>query len=286
MKNFNFNRRYMEISAYTLCVILLALILGKIVWNIVGLGQFIHGFLKFAQGVMAPFIYGFFFAYFMNTTVRTLERSLFAKIPLFAKRARATRFVAVALTYVLYIGCVIWIISYLVPEVLLNLSTLLSKLPTDVGYYQKQFLRYLGSGSALAQMLESLNIPLIEPTDVKTLIDRLVQPITGGLANITNVFNAIFSGTLTFAQSLLNVILGLVIAFYMLCDKEKYQESTKKILRVIFKRRKTAEGIMRLASRSNEMVERFIVGKAIDSTIIGLMSSWFAWSCARLTRSF
>jgi predicted PurR-regulated permease PerM len=271
MKNFNFNRKYMEIGAYTLSVILLALILGKIVWNIVGLGQLLHAFIKFSEGVLAPFIYGFFIAYFMNTTVRSLEKSLFKKIPFFAKKFKATRLMAVALTYVLYIGCVIWIISYLVPEVLLNLSNLLSKLPTDISYYQKQYLRYLGSDSALAQLFEALNIPLIEATDISTFISRTVQPITEGLASVSNLFTTIVTGTLTFAQSLLNIVLGLVIAFYMLCDKEKYQDTTKKLLRVIFKRKKTSDWIMRLASKSNLMVERFLVGKAIDSIIIGLM---------------
>jgi predicted PurR-regulated permease PerM len=271
VKNFNFNRKYLEISVYTLCVILLALILGKIVWNIVGLGQSLHSFIKFFKGVLAPFIYGFFIAYFMNTTVRSLERVIFKRIRFFDTRPRPKRIITVTLTFVLYLGLVVWIVSYLVPEVVLNISNLLSKLPTDLAYYQRQFYIYLGSDSALAQFLTSLNINLLTSYDLTDIINKLVQPLVGGLVSLTNIVNALLSGTVTFAYSLLNVILGLVIAFYMLCDKEHYQETGKKFLHVLFKRKKRVGSILRLASSSNLMIEKFIVGKAIDSTIIGLI---------------
>jgi predicted PurR-regulated permease PerM len=260
----------MEISVYTLCVILLAIVLGKIVWNIVSLSQYLRTVIQFVQGVLSPFIYGFFIAYFMNTTVRYLEKTLFIRISFFHRRPKAKRIISVAITYILYLGCVIWIISYLAPEVIMNISNLLSKLPTDLQYYQRQFYTYLGSDSALAQFLTALNINLLTSYDLTEIINRIFQPVVGGLSTLTNIVNMVLSGTVNLAYGVLNLILGLVIAFYMLCDKENYQDGSKKLLLVLFKKRR-ADAILTMAESSNRVIEKFFIGKAIDSLIIGIM---------------
>jgi len=82
--------------------------------------------------------------------------------------------------------------------------------------------------------------------------------------------NKLITGPMIFANSILHFILGMFIAFYMLCDKERYFEGIRKFLTVILKKH-TAERFIRAASNSNRIIERFIIGKAINSLIIAFM---------------
>ncbi|MDR3240355.1 MAG: AI-2E family transporter [Clostridiales bacterium] len=266
MKNFRLNRHYLEISLYVLGVTALALILVKIIWNIAGFGQSVHNVIQLVQSVLSPFTYGFFIAYFMNTTVRYLEQVFFRRIQFFHKRAALKRLLSVALTYIFYFGCLIWIISYLAPEVYLNTSNLVAKLPTDAQFYLDAFYTYLGGDSKLVRFLEALNIDLPTSYDLRAFL----QPVISTLSSLSNVMNIVLSSTVNIAYALLNFILGLVIAFYMLCDKEKYRDLIGKILLMFFKKR-NADKISKIASESNRIIEKFIIGKAIDSLIIALM---------------
>ncbi|MDR1913447.1 MAG: AI-2E family transporter [Clostridiales bacterium] len=270
MKKLNINKKYLEICIYTLCVVLLSIILGKIVWNIAGIGQSINNILNFLKSLLAPFIFGFFIAYFMNSTVRYLESVVFRRIAFFHTRAKTKRLLAITLTYVIYFGCLTWVISFLIPQVFDNTASLINKLPRDLQYYLDVFYKYLGGDSTLARFLTALNITLPSSYDLSELMNRILQPIITGLSSLTNVMNTLLAGTMNAANTALNFILGLFIAFYMLSDKEYYQELSKRSLGLLFKKR-VSEKIIRAAALSNLTIEKFIIGKAIDSLIISLM---------------
>ena len=270
MKRFDFNKKYMEISIYTLAVILASIVLGKIVWNIGGLGQSITDFISFVLGILSPFTYGLFIAYFLNSTVRYLEQTLFRRISWFHTRIKLRRLLSVTATYLIYIGCLFWIGSYLFPEVVSNIVTLSDKMPTDMQYYQNIFYKYLGPESSISVFLESLNINLPASYDLTTLLNQIYLWINTSLGSFSDIVNRLLTGTMSFANGILNFVLGMVIAFYMLCDKENYAEIARKILIIIFKKN-SVDRFIRAASSTNRMVEKFIIGKAIDSLVIGVM---------------
>ncbi|MDR1001536.1 MAG: AI-2E family transporter [Clostridiales bacterium] len=270
MKNIVFNKKYLEISIYALCVILLSILLGKLLWNIDGVGLGINKVLEFLGGLLSPFIYGFFIAYFINPTMRFLERVVFSRVDFFGKRPKVGRIAAVLITYLLYLGCLIWIISYLIPQIFDNISSLLAKLPREQKFYQDIFLRYFGGDSEISQFLTALNITLPTSYNLMELVNRVTEPILSGLNSLSNIVNAILTGTFNVANTILNLLLGLFISFYMLCDKEYYQGLMKRILAITFSKRVYDKIIAGCAS-SNRTIEKFIIGKAIDSLIIGIM---------------
>ena len=263
MKRFDFNKKYMEISIYILAVVILSIIFGKIIWNIADFSQSISNFVRFAQGIMAPFIYGFFIAYFLNSTMRYLENVIFKRIAWFDARLRQRRVLAVTATYLIYMGCLVWISSFLVQNIVDNISTLYYKLPTDLQFYQNIFQRYLGPDSGTANALQTFNINLPASYNLSGLTNQFIQWFIGSSADIVNK-------VITGPMIILHFILGLFIAFYMLCDKERYAEGLRKLLSLLLKKR-TAERLIDTAVSSNRIIERFIIGKAINSMIIALM---------------
>ena len=267
MKNFDINKRYMEISIYSLAVILLSFIFGRIIWNITGFGVSINNSLKFLGKVLAPFIYGFFIAYFMNSTMRYLEQTVLRHINWFHSRTRIRRISAVTATYLIYIGCLFWFFSFLVPEILDNIKSFWYKLPADMQYYQNFFFENLGPESNLAALLATFNLSF----DINLeILNRILHWLNASAGSVTDIINTLLTGTMSFASTIFNFILGLVIAFYMLCDKEHYAEATRKILVIIMKKN-TCDRFISTAADSNRMIENFIIGKAIDSIIVGMI---------------
>jgi len=263
MKRVNFNKKYLEISIYILAVILLSIIFGKIIWNIAGFGQSISDIVNFIKGILAPFTYGFFIAYFLNMTMRYLEKIFFNRIGWFHMRVRQKRLLAVTATYLIYIGCLVWISSSLVQNIMENTKALYSKLPTDLQFYQDLFYKYIGPNSHAAGALRSFNIDLPVSYDLSSIINQFFQWFQVYYADI---INKLVAGPVIIQH----FILGLFIAFYMLYDKEHYTQTIRKLLAVLLKK-PIADRFIEIAAGSNRIIEKFIVGKAINSLIIAVM---------------
>ena len=69
-------------------------------------------------------------------------------------------------------------------------------------------------------------------------------------------------------KSIFNILLGFIIGIYFLADKDHFVSGIKRIIYTLFSV-KTANRIMENARRTNEMFGNFIIGKLLDSLIIG-----------------
>ena len=75
---------------------------------------------------------------------------------------------------------------------------------------------------------------------------------------------------MSITSGILNFILALIIAFYMLMDKESFKEGVEKLLSVVM----LDESVIKIKDfgrEADELFGKFIVGKSIDSFIIGCM---------------
>jgi len=264
MKRIEFNKKYIEICLYTLAVILLSLVFGRIIWNISDVSLSIGQFFGSVHAALAPFIYGLFIAYFMNATMRFLEKKVFSRIDWFRTRSKKRRSVAVASTYLIYIGCFALVFSFLIPGLVDNVRSLWDMIRTAWEDNQDAFNHYFGPESELVNFFSSYHINV-------EIINRIPQWMEN--ANIDFVFDfahMVLIGTVSFASTIVNFLIGVVVAFYMLCDKEHYAKLLRKIL-VIFFRKPSVDRFLKRASSSNRIIEKFIVGKAIESLVIATM---------------
>ena len=72
------------------------------------------------------------------------------------------------------------------------------------------------------------------------------------------------------AKGVFNAVVGVVVAVYMLISKDRFQAQAKKITVALF-RQDHADRVMELARRTNAIFGGFIVGKIIDSVIMGII---------------
>ena len=67
-----------------------------------------------------------------------------------------------------------------------------------------------------------------------------------------------------------NLLLGIAIAMYVLIDRERFSLQAKKIIYFITNQ-KTGDYLIDLSRLSSNMIHRFILGKMLDSFIIGVI---------------
>lgn len=76
------------------------------------------------------------------------------------------------------------------------------------------------------------------------------------------------SGVVSFLSALWNIIIGLIISIYIVASKEKFSAQFKKVFYGLFGS-KHANHLIRNIRFTNEKFSGFIVGKIVDSIIIG-----------------
>ena len=90
------------------------------------------------------------------------------------------------------------------------------------------------------------------------------------LTKVNEVMSNLTVGIINFVSEILNFLIGLIVSVYILFSKETFSAQSKKIVYAVF-RTDHANMILHLTKKSNEIFGGFIIGKIIDSMIIGVL---------------
>ena len=211
--------------------------------------------IKEGKEILAPFIYGIGIAYILNSSLKFLENRVFCKIKYLDNKKNLKRALSITTAYVLLFSFLIWLISYLIPEI--------QKSILDVSEYFKTI-----DANTFDKMIRE-NIP-IDDNILSEVFVYIQDFLRGFTEKFPSYIKRILSSTLNIASIFLNVILGIVISIYILFDKEIIGERSRKIVCAILPK-KASENLIQFCKESNSTFEKFFVGKIIDSTIIGII---------------
>ena len=92
----------------------------------------------------------------------------------------------------------------------------------------------------------------------------------GLLPGIETILTGLTNSIVTVVRTLLNVFIGLFAAIYMLYSRDTFLAQSKKIV-VALAREETANSIFRIGRRIHKVFSGFIIGKILDSLIIGVL---------------
>ncbi len=218
---------------------------------------------------LRPIIMGLVIAYVLNPLLKVYEKYVFGK--LFAKAFKKnpklakkfTRGFGIVLTLISAAAIVSGLMLLIVPELYVNINRLVTSFPM----YVENVINYL---TELSKEYPEVVNPVIEY--FRTASQDLITWVRDGVLPNANQFIADLSmgiyGTL---RALLDVIIGVIVAVYVLAAKEKYAAGARKIIYACFKK-KNAEKVLALASYTDTQFGGFLVGKIVDSAIIGVLS--------------
>lgn len=93
---------------------------------------------------------------------------------------------------------------------------------------------------------------------------------TGLLSQINELMGNLTESVVILVGGIFDVIIGMIISFYFLFSKEMFVRQIKKCTYAMFSSRH-ANLVLHFATKTNEIFGGFIIGKLIDSAIIGVL---------------
>lgn len=234
-------------------VIGLVFICTLIIVAVINLGTTIDIIGRFLT-IVAPFIFGFFFAYLIRPIVVTLEKPL-KKIKK-GKGEKIKRVISIVVSYLIVIGALTVIIVYIFPQMKNSVK--------DIGNSVKNGYNYVTNHlDEMNAMIPIINLGNVIEYIQNNLIDKL-------MSNSGTIVPFVYRFSSSVLTSLYNIFMGLVISIYMIIDGQKLKNSIKRIIYAVSPIEK-APAICKTISKCNHIFNGFLFGKAVDSLIIGIL---------------
>ena len=128
--------------------------------------------------------------------------------------------------------------------------------------FVKAFNEMHSSDSTVGKILENVM------KEATTFIQNWMR--TDLMDKVNEWMTQLTAGVILMVREILNFIIGMIVSIYVLFSKEKFMCQAKKLVYAIFRPTK-ANLILHVGSKSNEIFGGFIIGKIIDSAIIGVL---------------
>lgn len=211
------------------------------------------GMFDTVASLMMPFILGFAIAFLLNRPMMFFERKVFGN---WKVKQQTKRNLATILTMIIAIIVVAAFLMMLIPQLADSIFSLVKAFPGYVDEFQKFALDYMEEHAINANEINTY----LEKTN---FFSKLTEMVTTALPQMVKL-------TYRFGSVLLDILLGIMSAIYMLMDKERLTRYIKKINYAIFPV-EASEYLHRMTLASADIFNNFIIGKAIDSLIIGIL---------------
>ncbi len=217
--------------------------------------------------IMAPIIYGAVFAYLLapvynrtRAAVMGSTRKLFTDD---SRRQRFATFIAIIVSVAVWIVVVVGLISMMIPQLIKSVVGIIEELPSSFSNLQHWLEGHLADN------------PQLEAT-VMLYYEKVVQYfqnwVTNDLMpNIRSIISGVSSGVFTAINVVKNMLIGIIVMVYLLNMKEKLITQFKMIIYSIFPLW-IANKVLDEGRFVHHVFGGFILGKLVDSLIIGLMS--------------
>ena len=150
----------------------------------------------------------------------------------------------------------------MLPELYKSNWNMVSTVPSQLNTAVNQITKMMSKDTTTGQLFTNV---LMQATD---FIQNWMK--TDLLEQVNVVMSNLTVGVINVVKELFNGIIGIIISVYVLWGKEVFSQQAKKIIYAIFKPN-SANMILHLTIKSNEIFGGFIIGKIIDSIIIGIL---------------
>ena len=216
--------------------------------------------------ILKPVLYGCLIAYFLNPIVRRVDQYL---VPALEKNMKnkekaknLSRSIGVAAAVVIMIAVVTALINMMIPELINSIRNLIFTLPSQINQLVKQVNNIKLDDSTMTSMLKNAM------NEASTSLQNWIR--TDLLNKVNELMTHLTVGLYTLVMEMFHAVVGVIVSVYILFGKEKFISQSKKAAYAIFPAER-ANLFIHIAVKTNEIFGGFIIGKMIDSIIIGIL---------------
>ena len=253
---FESNKKYFTISIYTIAVILI----GCVIFRFITQWSNTSKLISQLWDILFPFFMGFLIAYILNPVVAFFQRNVSMKL-LKKKSANAQRGLAILISYLVMVGFIIVCLRFIIPQLYDSIRELSLMIPDIYKSIMSIFEHYRENSTdmfpgQIADMIETKTLP------------KLFE-LTNNL--LTNIVPMLYEASMSFAKGLFNLFIAFIVSIYMTIDKFILKNAGKRLVLAIFNENFSYR-VLRTLKDCHNIFSGFIIGKSIDSLIIGLLA--------------
>lgn len=214
----------------------------------------VKSFFSLAASVMMPFIIGFAAAFLLHPIMMAIETKVLGKAKM---KQQTKRKISAGLAMFVMILIVLGFLFLIFPSI----SDSVIKLSSQIGNYATN-----------AEAIISETIELYPQTaDFLTWFFDVGQDTLMDVVDyLKNMIPTILGYSIRLVTAVFDFIIGLIIALYIMFDRERFYTQIKKVAYTLFPV-PVVKQFRDLANLTSQMFNSFIVGKIVDSTIIGIL---------------
>lgn len=206
-----------------------------------------------------PFIIGLVIAYLMRFAVNPLER-LLMKLLRKKEPKRWIRVTAAAVSLLVLLGAAVGLLCGIVPSIYYNIVDLLSVLP-----------EYLESiGTWIDELLAHSNVELSQSA-AEMLRDGLSKLGNGIVENLSEYVAVAGNVIISVGVSVFNVLIGILVAFYVLMDSPRYARLGNRALRALISDERRYQSAKAFIAETDTVMGKYINGKLIETFAVGVI---------------
>ena len=206
---------------------------------------------------LMPFIIGFAVAFLLLPIVSRVEtlfnRLLFRRKP----HPRLSRALATIIAYIILLALLSGFFAILVPQLITSIKSIMQYIANFVSVNRETINQLLVKYEFLS--IEGEQLVIVWENVVSQLVNYTSLLVDHLMAFSSSIYTLVFQ-----------LFVGMIAAFYLLMDKEKFYAQVKKLCYGLFKRQ-TCEQLIYWTRRANKIFAGFITGKILDSLIIGVV---------------
>lgn len=218
----------------------------------------IYGVLVQIWYILQPIVFGLAFAYLLNPIVNFMEPRL--KKVKFVKKI--SRVISIFIALLVVLAVIVTLCDMLLPELYKSIRDMVLILPGQMNTLIDEVNQILVKNTTIDQMFKSAltqGSKMVEnwlKTDLLRQTNTIMLNLTGGLVSVVN--------------GVMDIFVGFIVSVYVLFSKEKFAKQSKKVVYAVMKPQR-ANLVLHIAKKANEIFGGFLVGKIIDSLIIGVL---------------
>ena len=253
---------YFKWGVTALAVIFISILLVVIFTDLPGFFKLVTNILS----ILSPLISGAVIAFLLNPLVRLVDRRLAPKLTKREKKAGSGKKLSRAISIVfalIFAALVIYaFFSILLPQLGESIQGIIDSAP-------KYFLSIEQWATNL--LADNPEVQYYADMAIGKIQEYLNEWVSTSLpTDIQNVLTTVFTSAFSVVKSLANIVIGIFASIYILASKDKFQAQSKKIVVALFKPAR-ADHILHVGREINRVFNGFVIGKIIDSAIIGVL---------------
>ncbi|WP_347995490.1 AI-2E family transporter [uncultured Eubacterium sp.] len=248
------DKKLFTICIYALITTVVAVFFIRCIWNWSETKSLLLGLLS----SLSPFLLGFFIAYIMGNLSSKLENRFFTNT-IHISNVKVRKMVALISSYVIVFGMLILALFFIIPSFIQSISDIAGNIST---IYQN-FINYI---EEISSKYPNSTVEYVQAA-IQDAMPSYLETFKSWAANLAP---SIANASISIVRWVLNFIVAIIVSIYMLLDKDILSRSFKRIVYSIF-RKERAIYVWSTFKHANDIFSGFIIGKTIDSLIIGII---------------